>query len=254
MKQRIVFDENDKLSDLICQDYSLLMVMSRFGLSLGFGDKTVGEVCEMQGVDCNTFLAVVNFITKGETFPLKEEEISFSLTSLMDYLKQAHTYFLDFNLPAIRRKLIEAINCSGEDEVSLLILKFFDGYVQELKKHMNYEDMYVFTYVENLQKGIKDENYNIDMFVRNHNHIDDKLTELKNIIINVLLRPNSTYLKRSFLISKASCRAALRSPMSCTQVKFRILFLMILFHYFFQDLKDPKDLKDLKDFKDFREF
>ena len=31
----------DKMSDLICDNYSLLMVMSRFGLSLGFGDKSV---------------------------------------------------------------------------------------------------------------------------------------------------------------------------------------------------------------------
>ena len=29
----------DKMSDLICDNYSLLQVMSRFGLSLGFGDK-----------------------------------------------------------------------------------------------------------------------------------------------------------------------------------------------------------------------
>jgi len=28
--------------------------MSRFGLSLGFGDKTVKEVCELNGVDCRT--------------------------------------------------------------------------------------------------------------------------------------------------------------------------------------------------------
>ena len=33
--------------------------------------------------------------------------------TVMDYLKRAHTYFLDFNLPAIRRKLIEAIDCSS---------------------------------------------------------------------------------------------------------------------------------------------
>ena len=41
----------DKMSDLICDNYSLLMVMSRFGLSLGFGDKSVKDVCEAQGVD-----------------------------------------------------------------------------------------------------------------------------------------------------------------------------------------------------------
>ena len=45
----------DKMSDLICDNYSLLMVMSRFGLSLGFGDKSVKDVCEAQGVDYRTF-------------------------------------------------------------------------------------------------------------------------------------------------------------------------------------------------------
>ena len=47
----------DKMSDLICGNYTLLQVMSRFDLSLGFGDQTVQEVCRANGVDCKTFLA-----------------------------------------------------------------------------------------------------------------------------------------------------------------------------------------------------
>ena len=98
----------DKMSDLICDNYSLLMVMSR--LSLGFGDRSVKDVCQAQGVDYKTFLAVANFISH-EPYTYSGEEDDFSLTALMDYLKQAHTYFLDFNLPAIRRKLIEDQRC-----------------------------------------------------------------------------------------------------------------------------------------------
>ena len=56
----------DKMSDLICDNYSLLMVMSRFGLSLGFGDRTVKDVCQAQGVDYKTFLAVANFISEEQ--------------------------------------------------------------------------------------------------------------------------------------------------------------------------------------------
>ena len=41
----------DKMSDLICGNYTLLQVMSRFDLSLGFGDQTVQEVCRANGVD-----------------------------------------------------------------------------------------------------------------------------------------------------------------------------------------------------------
>lgn len=58
------YKPTDKMIDLIGDNYSLLQVMSRFGLSLGFGDKTVKEVCEMNNVDCQTFLVVVNFMVE----------------------------------------------------------------------------------------------------------------------------------------------------------------------------------------------
>lgn len=125
MNEQHKYRATDKMSDLICDNYSLLMTMSRFGLSLGFGDKNVKDVCEAQGVDYRTFLAVANFIGE-EQYSYNEDENAFSIASLMDYLKRAHTYFLDFNLPAIRRKLIEAIDCSEHDNVAFLILKFFD--------------------------------------------------------------------------------------------------------------------------------
>ena len=57
-----MYKPTDKMSDLICENYALLQVLSRFGVSLGFGDKSVQEVCAMNNVDCNTFLIVVNFL------------------------------------------------------------------------------------------------------------------------------------------------------------------------------------------------
>ena len=198
MSKKRIYNPTDKMSDIICDNYRLLQVMSRFDIPLGFGDASVEEVCQTNQVDCNTFLAVVNFINKGHSRS-SLPYVDLSVQALMHYLKNAHHYFLDFQLPTIRRKLLEAIDCSIDNEVTFLILKFFDGYVQELKKHMNYEDMYVFTYVENLQKGIKDENYNIDMFVRNHNHIDDKLTELKNIIIKYYPDNQKAYMMNAVL-------------------------------------------------------
>ena len=34
-----IYKPTDKMSDLICENYALLQVLSRFGVSLGFGDK-----------------------------------------------------------------------------------------------------------------------------------------------------------------------------------------------------------------------
>ena len=210
MSKKHLYSPTDKMSDIICDNYSLLQVMSRFGLPLGFGDYSVEEVCKSSQVDCNTFLAVANFINKGHSrSSLPQTDIS--VETLMIYLKNAHHYFLDFQLPTIRRKLLEAIDCSTDNEITFLILKFFDVYVQEVRNHMNYEDQYVFTYVDNLLKGQKDENYNIKMFVSHHDHIDEKLTELKNSIIKYYPDSKKAYMMNAVLFDIFNCEKDLVS-------------------------------------------
>lgn len=173
-----LYTADDKLTTLISDNPLLLMAMSRFGISLGFGEKTVGRICEEQDVDAPTFLAVANFITFGT---INIEGVD--LRSLIDYLNHAHSYFLDFNLPLIRRKLIEAIDCSGRDEVAMLILKFYDDYTLEVHRHMKHENDTVFVYVGRLLEGRADSSYNIDIFASGHHSIHSKLKELKDIII-----------------------------------------------------------------------
>jgi len=105
-----------------------------------------------------------------------------SVRALTDYLHNSHGYFLDFRLPAIRRKLIEAVDCSLSD-VSFAIMRFFDEYVAEVQRHMTYEEQTVFPYVESLLSGEKNAAYSIDIFRRQHDQVEAKLRELKNIII-----------------------------------------------------------------------
>ena len=197
------YTATDKMSALISDNYSLLMVMSRFGLTLGFGNKTVAEVCESQGVHCPTFLTVANFVS--ETHHRKGDHTDYSLSALLDYLKQAHTYFLEFNLPTIRRKLIETIDCSGNDEIAVLILKFFDEYVREVRRHMEYENRSVFTYVEELLAGNLSDKYDIATFASKHNQVNSKLAELKNIIVKYYPGKNNNNQLNAVLFDIYNC-------------------------------------------------
>lgn len=209
MNKYMKYSATDKMSDLICENYSLLLVMSRFGLSLGFGDQTVEQVCEQQGVHTGTFLAVVNFMDE-ECSVTDELRPKISVTALMSYLKQAHSYFLDFNLPAIRRKLIDAIDCSQND-VAFLILKFYDEYVGEVRAHMEYENQVVFEYVSRLMEGNPAPDYNIGIFAARHNQIEAKLTELKNIIVKYYPAKKNHNLLNSVLFDIYSCEKDLCS-------------------------------------------
>ena len=54
------YKKSDPMSVLVCENYPILLVMSRFGIPLGFGDKTIEEVCRDNGVDVDTFLSITN--------------------------------------------------------------------------------------------------------------------------------------------------------------------------------------------------
>lgn len=205
-----IYKPTDKMSDLICENYALLQVLSRFGISLGFGDKNVREVCELNNVDCNTFLTVVNFLIEDSN-RMEDHLEGISVSSLMNYLREAHSYFLDFQLPSIRKKLMKAIGDSKEKEVTFLILRFFDAYVDEVKKHMEHENENVFTYVERLLRGEHPQCYNISVFASHHEHIDTKLTELKNIIIKYFPAGGNNRLLNATLFDIFSCEEDLAS-------------------------------------------
>lgn len=194
-----------RMRDLVNDNSALLLVMGRFGISLGFGDKSVRDVCREHHVDENTFLEVVNFVSDREY-----HYESVSLPSLIGYLKQAHEYFLDFNLPNIRRKLIESIDCSGSTDIAMLIVKFYDEYVTEVRRHMEYENEVVFTYVERLSQGLLNRNYTISEFAGKHTPIGDKLKELKDIVIRYYPERNN-YLLNAVLLDIILCEQDLTS-------------------------------------------
>lgn len=212
--QSVSYRGADKMRDLIRDNSSLLMVMSRFGISLGFGEKTVQEICNGQKVDMPTFLAVANFIS-GKSY----DTTQLSLISLMHYLKQAHNYFLDYNLPAIRRKLIEAINCSNSEDLAFLIIKYFDEYVQEVRKHMEYENQTVFVYVENLIDGVRNFDYDIEQLANKHGRVELKLTELENLVIRYYPEKDN-YLLNAVLFDIISCEQDLASHCRVEDVLF----------------------------------
>lgn len=182
MKNQKMYEADDQMISLIRDNYNILQSLGSFGLSLGFGDKTVRQVCDEQNVDCYTFLAVVNFTINGYTDVDNEDKLS--LSTLLHYLKASHDYYLGFQLPFIRKELEQALD--ETDNLARLILKLYDEYAREIRMHMRYEEKTVFPYVESLIENQPSVSYDIDTYSKHHSQIDKQLNELKNIIIKYL--------------------------------------------------------------------
>ena len=177
-----MYEADDKMISLIRDNYDLLQMLGSFGISLGFGDKTVKEICENNNVDTYTFLAVVNFTINGYGDFGADDKLS--VPTLLRYLEACHAYFLDFQLPYIRRELQESLD--ERESLAKLILRFYDEYAHEIRRHMNYEQKTLFPYVESLIEGQPINNYNVDTFSKHHSATDNKLRELKLLIIKYL--------------------------------------------------------------------
>lgn len=182
MRTQKVYEPKDMMIDLIRDNYNVLQALGSFGINLGFGDKTVEEVCKDNGVDCRTFLIVVNFLVNGY---FRDEELEYvNVGTLLHYLQANHKYYLDFQLPFMRKELSDSLDPDGR--VDKLIMDFYDAYAAEVRKHMKYEEDRLFPYINSLLEGMRDEAYNIDAYAKHHGMADVKLKELKNIIIKYL--------------------------------------------------------------------
>lgn len=175
---------SDKVRYVIANDYRLLQVMGRFDISLGFGERTIYDVCTQKNIDPQTFVTVINFVKDGgHQKPKHIEDIS--VPALLAYLRKTHSYFLDYLFPNIRRNLLNAIDCSVKNEVAFVMLKFYDEYVEEVRKHMSYEESVTFAYVETLLESapVSAASDTLHTLSTHHDSIDKKLMELKNLFV-----------------------------------------------------------------------
>lgn len=125
------------MCQLMAQEHDAIMIISRFGLPMGVGEQTIEEVCAAHGVHSPTFLAVVNHKLQQADVDIEKVDVE----TLRTYLKNAHAYFVDFQLPRLRRALIEAVYPSETaSRIPILILQSFDQFVQEIRTHVENED------------------------------------------------------------------------------------------------------------------
>ena len=94
-----MYKANDKICDLMSHEEDAIHIISRFGIGMGVGEQTIAEACAIHGVHTPTFLAIINYkVFKHKALPTEVD-----LPTLQQYLRNAHSYFLDFRLPYLRR-------------------------------------------------------------------------------------------------------------------------------------------------------
>lgn len=174
-----------KLADLIDLDHNLLSVLSRMGVGLGFGEHTIDEACRLHGVNTWSFILVCDIYHFGDVRPSADGMALADVRDIVRYLHNSHVDYTTTSLKNLSRSL-SAMMDSFDDKTRSTIERFFGEYEREVQNHFEYEERTVIPYVESVLAGSPEGGYSMETFRQNHSNIDEKLGDLKNLVMKYL--------------------------------------------------------------------
>lgn len=196
--------EDQKLSDIILANPRIMLLLEHFNLFVPIQEKTIRMICSENNLNANMFLTFANLYsgassTSVEGFSFKETEV------ILTFLKNSHLYYTHEMYPLIHG-IIKQMNEVNKHKEMFLVEKFFNEYFHEVKEHLNYEDTTAFPYMKNLYDHIlkkkplqKSTTYSIKEYKEHHDDIEEKLNDLKNLLIKYLPVENDQKLRRNLI-------------------------------------------------------
>lgn len=100
----IFLDSSSILSEVVEENHQLIPVINRFGIKLGLGDRSIGDICKSVDVNMEFFLAILNTFLNEDYFPEKKLQ-KFDIELVVKYLKQTDTYLVHGQLYNLEKHL-----------------------------------------------------------------------------------------------------------------------------------------------------
>ena len=167
-----------KMADMIALNYDLILMLPRFGIPLGFGEKTVKEVCRDNNIDDYFFLTVCNIYTFDDYRPDYEESSHIDNRLVAEHLRASHRYYLEERLPHLQHHLDHITECAGQS--GEILRKYYADYCREVREHVRREE-------KNLDSLLSSSpSFHSHHYMQSHDNIRDKLSDLTQIIYKYL--------------------------------------------------------------------
>lgn len=185
------YTASDNMSTLVTAHPELLLTLSHFDIALGFGDKTIAQVCQEHDVDPNFFLLITQVYTDDKFIPTQAMINSTPMVDLIPYLVRSHDYYLNRRLPHIKGHLAKIASLLPK-RAGNAIKQFFDAYVSEVEAHFAHEENTVYPHIIHLLNKQAGDDYMIKDYLSHHDNLDDKLSDLVQIIFKYLPASSSS--------------------------------------------------------------
>ncbi len=205
MEFPLLIKPDSKASDIIEHNPLLLLLFEHLKIPLGFHEKTVEQLCSDYTIELRLFLVIANLFN-GFNPHLSEVDSLKDIRLIISYLENNHKHYTTEKFPLLTSYISEITKLNSHPEIELL-KRFFDEYLDEVAEHLKYENNIVFPYVLNLAYPTKDEaisegnKYSMAEYRSHHDDIEEKLTDLKNLLIRYLPPDKDMQVRRRLILT-----------------------------------------------------
>ena len=194
-----------KMSDIIFNNPYLLHLAEHFGMNVPVKDKSVKKLCEENDLNPELFLTFAN-LYNGVKYTPKDPLTHHDILNIIKYLKNNHKFYTDEIYPNILRTIHQMAEINDHKEMAL-VPRFFLDYFNEVAEHLEYENKVVHPYVLELYEQRinptstrKPQIYSAKEYQEHHSDIEDKLNDLKNLLIKYLPYKDDQILRRKLIL------------------------------------------------------
>ena len=145
----LIITPEDMLADVLLRDSRLVDVAGCLGVELGFGDKSVREVCAMYKVDVDFCIALLNTVSLEHYYPAQPLR-AVSALQLVGYLRKAHERYRDAQLGVVQAHIRRLVASGAVSKHLQLVEQAFGEAHSELLRYFADLDELLFAHVQHL--------------------------------------------------------------------------------------------------------
>ena len=194
---------NTKIAEAIIHNPFLLLLLEHFEVQLPVHDLKIRQLCELNGINEELFIALAKLYNGSPSIPKLKPDADDAL-AIVKLLQASHSFYSNQIYPEIM-ELIEQMNALNDHKEMKLVSLFFSDYFREVTDHLDYENQVFHPYVIHLVEQMNSENidnqndYSAIDYRDHHDDIEEKLIDLKNLLIRYLPVGNDQVVRRKLL-------------------------------------------------------
>lgn len=170
-----------KLCEVIVDEPSVVLVINRFDIVLGVGDRTIKSICKEKGIDTSFFITILNAFI-NESFFLENVTGAFNAGDVVDYLRKTNNSYLRNQLPNIERHFAALISRSDSNNNLPLLFNFYREVKTEIERRIDSDNQW-FDAIISAEQSNSEVSVAGNAIQAESDSIEDKLSDLINMFV-----------------------------------------------------------------------